>query len=229
LEDLISEYIQNLPELKSSSETLLVSARKVLKSIEAQHSLLVERAKGIYSFSHLTFQEFFVARKFFGSIVEASNALQDLVEHIIDFHWRQVFLLTSEMLREADALFNLMKEKIDSLVKGDEEITRFLDWVMQQSLSRKASFDPVAVRAFLLARTLYLDPDLANKFHLETSDARALDREVEFQNWQFNEKQEELLLQYYEASKLLIDCLNTDCYVTNKVREEIQLNLLSLS
>ena len=34
----------------------------VLEAIEAQHGLLVERAQGIWSFSHLTFQEYFTAQ-----------------------------------------------------------------------------------------------------------------------------------------------------------------------
>jgi len=40
-----------------------LNSEAVLKSIEAQHGLLVERAE-IYSFSHLTFQEYFTARNF---------------------------------------------------------------------------------------------------------------------------------------------------------------------
>jgi predicted NACHT family NTPase len=72
----------------------------VLKSIEAQHGLLVERARGIYSFSHLTFQEYFTARYF----VESSDpqALENLSSHITEKRWREVFLLTTEMLPNAE-------------------------------------------------------------------------------------------------------------------------------
>ena len=61
-----------------------------MKSIEAQHGLLVERAKGIYSFSHLTFQEYFTAQK-----IVNDQRLPDLVEHITEKRWREVFFADS--------------------------------------------------------------------------------------------------------------------------------------
>jgi predicted NACHT family NTPase len=63
LEQYISDYIRNRPDAQNNPEALQVDSEAVLKSIEAQHGLLVERAHKIYSFSHLTFQEYFIARK----------------------------------------------------------------------------------------------------------------------------------------------------------------------
>lgn len=40
--DLIAAYIQNLPEAVNDSETLRIDSRKILRSIEAQHGLLME-------------------------------------------------------------------------------------------------------------------------------------------------------------------------------------------
>lgn len=45
-------------------------------------------------------------------------------------------------------------------------------------------------------------------------------------DWQFNEQQKELLKQYHDANKLLVDCLNSDCYVSQEVRREIEDTLL---
>jgi predicted NACHT family NTPase len=45
-------------------------------------------------------------------------------------------------------------------------------------------------------------------------------------DWQFSEAQAKLLEQYYTANKLLVDCLNSDCYVTRAVREDIEATLL---
>jgi hypothetical protein len=45
-------------------------------------------------------------------------------------------------------------------------------------------------------------------------------------DWQFSEAQKELLRQYYNANKFLVDCLNRDCYVSRSIREEIEASLL---
>ena len=45
-------------------------------------------------------------------------------------------------------------------------------------------------------------------------------------DWQFNVEQKILLQQYYDANKLLVNCLNSDCYVSREVRQEIEASLL---
>ena len=45
-------------------------------------------------------------------------------------------------------------------------------------------------------------------------------------DWQFNQQQKDLLQQYYDANKLLVDCLNSTCNVTPAVRNEIEETLL---
>lgn len=46
-------------------------------------------------------------------------------------------------------------------------------------------------------------------------------------DWQFSKKQQDKLRQYYDTNKLLVDCLNSDCYVSRAVRDEISETLLS--
>jgi hypothetical protein len=45
-------------------------------------------------------------------------------------------------------------------------------------------------------------------------------------DWQFTEQHLALLNQYYDANKLLVDCLNSGCVVKKEVRKEIENNLL---
>jgi len=322
LEQHIADYICNLPGVSTELVALQLDREAVLKSIEAQHGLLVERARGIYSFSHLTIHEYFTAKKIVSSPDPQSinPALKQLVSHIGQKRWHEVFLLSVGMLRNADYLLQLMKQQIDQLLAADEQLQSFLTWVSKKSRTVNATSKLVIVRAFYfdldLAKALELvggTLDLARAFNRNiTRDldcnlaldlaldrtlalnrvlnsipnpisvvnsvvARAIDRarlidpeleqvlqqlkkqvshlntdskrfEVWWKNngeawieqlraimisyrhlghdWQFSKQQKDALKQYYEANQLLVDCLNSNCYVTSRVRQEIEETLL---
>ncbi|MEH2416068.1 NACHT C-terminal helical domain 2-containing protein [Nostoc sp.] len=48
-------------------------------------------------------------------------------------------------------------------------------------------------------------------------------------NLQFNEQQKELLQQYYDVNRLLVDCLNSAAYVTPIVRQIEKKLLLAIA
>ena len=131
-----------------------------MKSIEAQHGLLIERARGIYSFSHLTFQEYFTARQIKEKC--SNEALNSLSIHVTEKRWREVFLLVVEMLPSAEALLQLMKHQIDSLLAGDEKLQQFFTWVERKSHSVEASYKPAAVRAFYFTLAVDSSFDYSN-------------------------------------------------------------------
>ena len=145
LEKIISDYIKNLAEAKIDPETLRIDSIQVLKSIEAHHGLLIERAKNIYSFSHLTFQEYFTARKF---VYSSSIKLQDLSSHITEKRWREVFLLAVDLMPEADELIKCMKRKIDSLLVKDKTLQKIIQWVKLNSSTIQIQYKQSVIRAF---------------------------------------------------------------------------------
>ncbi|MDF0552548.1 NACHT domain-containing NTPase [Kamptonema sp. UHCC 0994] len=164
---LISKYIRNFPDVtKTNPEQLELDSELVLRSIEAQHGLLVERAKNIYSFSHFTFLEYFTARE----IANRSDpdtlkeALSKLVSHITDKRWREVFLLAVVPLYPADYFLKLMKQEVDSLVAKDKKLQEFLKWVnkksleIQKCLPETVSCKPAAIRSFYLDSDIDIDP-----------------------------------------------------------------------
>lgn len=279
VERYISQYIQNLPDASTDPEALELDSAAVLKSIEAQHGLLVERARAIYSFSHLTFHEYFTARKIVTSVgAKGHSPLQELVSHLTEKRWREVFLLTVGMLDSADALLQLMKASIDRLLTEDEKLQQFLQWVDEKVRSVETSYKFAAIRAFYF--TLVLAQDLTRSFaqvlapaltstldiiiieepelllnpqelRNQLPDSSEKNQEnfeqwwqangqawteqlraamIEYRNighdWQFSDEQKQLLQQYYDANKLLVDCLNSDCYVSRDVRQEIEDTLL---
>ncbi|MBD2496608.1 NACHT domain-containing protein, partial [Nostoc sp. FACHB-280] len=160
------DYIRNLSEVAMEPEELQLESEAVLKSIEAQHGLLTERARGIFSFSYLVFQEYFTARKIVAShnLQALEQALAGLVSHITDPHWREIFLLTAAMLRSADGLVQLMKQHIDALVAQDPYLQEFLTWASQKSLTTPSPPRVASNRAFYLA--LARNPHIASHFTL---------------------------------------------------------------
>ena len=169
VEQYIGEYIQNLTNTPMDAEELQIESEAALKAIEAQHGLLAERARGIFSFSYLAFQEYLTARKIVAShnLQAFEQALEGLVSHITDPHWREIFLLTATMLRSADGLVLLMKQQIDTLVAQDPYLQEFLTWASQKSRTIPTQTKDATVRAFYLA--LSRTPHIASHFALASS------------------------------------------------------------
>ena len=136
----------------SSNDLSKVNAKKVIKSLEAKHGLIVEQAKKIYSFSHLTFQEYLTARKFVGehNLTVSTAMLQHLVKHIAEERWREIFLLVAEMSPQANDLFSIMSQQMSSQLVDSPKIKIFLDWVNRKadSIVEITQIEPIIARAF---------------------------------------------------------------------------------
>ncbi|MEG4205355.1 NACHT domain-containing NTPase [Microcoleus sp. Pol7_A1] len=150
IQQVIADYLANLRDATTDRVQLEMDSEVVLKAIEAQHGLLVERARGIYSFSHLTFQEYFTATEIVNN--SAPQALGKLVSHLTEKRWREVLLLAVGMLQKADDSLLSIKQQVDGLVADDEQLQQFLMWVRNKSFSIKAPYKPSAIRAFYLGR-----------------------------------------------------------------------------
>ncbi len=334
IQQYIADYLRTLPDAQTEPRALKRDSKAVLKSIEAQHGLLIERARGIYSFSHLTFQEYFTARRF----VDSAD-LQNLVDYITKKYWLEVFLLASGMMQSADALLRSMKKKIDLFLAYNEKLQNFLNWVNQKSLIFKDIHKKIKARLFYISLNIdffiNVDVDKLSEFEIEDLEIESssyiylahdlglhldlylnsvlndaltlisvfngtlefelhpdeidnttlcidqdLDRILELEiepglkqrlqelkeqlpdrtdtwemyyqewwqaegqswtgklrsamlkycnighDWQFTAQEKELLKQYYDANQLLVDCLNSGCNVTPKVRQKIEETLL---
>ena len=131
LEAYIAEYIRHLPRLNNNEAELQLDSEAIIKSIESQHGLFVERAKGIYSFSHLTFQEYLAARE----VVHDSQPelLSYFATKVFDGRWHDVFSLAIGMMRSADQLLQMMKYQADQLLTNSPTLQLWLAWVEQKA------------------------------------------------------------------------------------------------
>ncbi|MGG6265219.1 NACHT domain-containing protein [Leptolyngbya sp. AN03gr2] len=167
----IQTYLSTQPAL-----TMCADSGAILQSIEAQHGLLVQRSRQIYSFCHLTFHEYLAAHEIvFGNRSERPDRLKRLVEHITEPGWREVFLLVNGMLHHSDELLRLMQDRLRQLVVCDPQLQQFLSWLEYKSVRVSTNIDPVVVRAF------YFDLEMGRSFqhsHRLLDLARALQPEL---------------------------------------------------
>ncbi|WP_414621746.1 NACHT domain-containing protein [Calothrix sp. CCY 0018] len=98
LEKYIFDYLQTLPNAETDQIKSQSDSKSVLKSIKIQHGLFVERARGIYSFSHLTFQEYFTAKVFYASF-EIKKTEQRFIRSIFEKNWREVILFLANLMQ----------------------------------------------------------------------------------------------------------------------------------
>lgn len=144
LERIIESYLENILEI--APENLASDSQEILKAIEANHGLLVKQAQDLYSFSHLTFQEYFVAHY----IVESRNTetLNEVIkQHLTSRQWREVFLMISGRLANTDEFLQLMFRQINMLVekKSLQDMLTWLDDVTTLHAVKSSSW-----RAFYL-------------------------------------------------------------------------------
>lgn len=160
LESLIKDFIQHLPDV--DAELLHADAEAVLKTIETQHGLFVERANRVYSFSHLTFQEYFTAVYIVDQRDE--ETLKRLIDqHIGDDKWLEVILLVAGMLPKADDFLFVIRKKISEGI--DPKLADFLNeatsvvkptMTFPQYESRVLSLQYLFKHAYYLAHRLAL-------------------------------------------------------------------------
>ncbi len=137
----------------------LRESRGVLRAIESQHGLLIERATKVWSFSHLTFQEYLVANR---TIKEKSSiSIESLAHHITDKRWWEVIFLVSSMALDTNHLLLKMKEVndrvFDEYCNKNENLNQFLKWLNEKCASIVTNYKSAAIRAFYIDLTLALD------------------------------------------------------------------------
>jgi len=192
LVQVITRYVQGLPTADkqgtASADAALVDGIGILQEIEAQHGILVQCAHQVYTFAHLTFQEYYTARY----IVDNArrSTLKTLSSHITEARWREVILLTASILDEADDFFMDFLDALDAIVRDDAVLVTFLNWVQRKTATVTTSYKPAAVRGYYawLARARHLthDLDLASIYTLTRAPhgvrdlGRILDLKLDF-------------------------------------------------
>jgi len=166
-------------ELVKQIETLLaemlpdepyIDGNTVLKSIEVQHGILVERAQGVYSFSHLTLQEFLTAQH----MVDTRQSIEQLIaDHLTDNRWQEIFLLLVG-LQQADTILLQMEHRAQWFI-NTPNLQNLLLWADRATVNSESSYKPVIKRTI----AIFLALDLARALALDHARVRALDLDID--------------------------------------------------
>jgi adenylate kinase family enzyme len=140
----------------------------VLKAMEAQHGLLIERADELWSFSHLTFQEHFTVQW----LTQLPPA--QLAKKIANKQWQEVVGKLVKSQQPADRLLRLIKQSIDRSISDEPTFNQFLTWGFQKAGSVRTNDKAAAFQAF------YFALDRAHALDHALDHARALDRALDF-------------------------------------------------
>lgn len=164
-----AEYFVSERTLASGFETFLsrlpnapadVDGELILQAVIDQHGLFVEQAQKVYSFAHLTFHEYFTARYVVEN--ETSGTLPRLIDHYADPRYRQVFLLTAELLPDVTAFFTLFIERLATDAQRRPAVAALLRQVARKAATASGeALHPAAARISYLILAHDLDLDLA--------------------------------------------------------------------
>ncbi|GBL14754.1 hypothetical protein MTo_02059 [Microcystis aeruginosa NIES-1211] len=124
-----------------------LDGEKVLKTIEIEQGILVERARDIYSFSHLTLQEYLTAQYIYDN-----DLIEEAVKnYVTETRWEEVFLLVAGLMRgKADKLLLAMEKEAHNYLTTPlgQKLVPILQWADEMTKdSVDSPIKPVGRRA----------------------------------------------------------------------------------
>jgi hypothetical protein len=127
-----------------------LNGEAVLNAIAIQQGILVERAEDVFSFSHLTLQEYLTAQ-----YIDDHRLVEKLVtEHLTDKRWKEVFLLVAGVMRGGtDDLLLLMEKEAQQYI-NTPKLQALLNWAEEVTVGSQGDYKPVGKRAVAIANAL---------------------------------------------------------------------------
>jgi hypothetical protein len=145
-QELMAQLEQRLGEILA--DETFVDEAGVGNSIELQPETLVALAQGIYSFSHLTLQEYLTAQ-----YIDNHHQIDRLVaEHLTDNRWREVFLLLAQIMGSRTDELLMSIEKVAQTYINTPKLQALLHWAEQATTGSEGDISPAAKRALAIAK-----------------------------------------------------------------------------
>lgn len=149
----ISVFLENTMGVK------LPHVSAILDAIEVQQGLLVQRTIDVYSFSHLTIQEYLVAFHYCSPMLMPKL----IAKHYFDKKWREVFILQAGMYH-SEELLQLMSRHLKEFAATHPILKEAVLWV-NQSVKTSNTPEGAGVRLLLLSFLIrYRRKEVASTF-----------------------------------------------------------------
>lgn len=237
-EKMIADFIQHLPEAKETK--IEADSEVILKAIESQHGILVERAANIYSFSHLTFQEYFTALYIANQL--DTKVLSNLADrYLFDDKWREVILLTAGMLHQADDFLWAIRSKLSKLARN-LNIVPFFSHV-NKIMSKETPYPPYVSRVLIMKYIFsvnrarernYLDylqvieqcEIIVQKIAPAAAPALARDHTIP-SDFSFDPATLQSINKYFKGATMLVETLYSECYISRDSRHQLLESLFA--
>jgi NACHT domain len=124
----------------------------ILNAIQIQQGVLVERVNDIFSFSHLTLQEYLSAQ-----YIADNNLIEELVSnHLTDIRWREIFQLIAGLMRGGSEPLLLQIDRQAQKFIDSTKLQGLINSSNQESKNSGSNFNSAAKRAFLIFFALVL-------------------------------------------------------------------------
>ena len=118
-DDIQDQYVRDLEHLFRMEA---IDKHQILTTLYNDFGLLIERAPDLYSFSHLSLQEYLVANY----IVDNRREMNLISEYLSDEDWYEIIILVTRMLPKADEFIKSLHLKLDIFDRYEGGILRDL-------------------------------------------------------------------------------------------------------
>ena len=119
----IDDFFSSLPEDESSN----FSGEIILKTMQEHHGIIVQRSQNLYSFSHLTFQQYFTARYIVGNATNGA-VLQIIRNYWNNDQWYEVFKMSFEMLDDGTESIDYFINQLNWKLMEQKNIRSLFQW-----------------------------------------------------------------------------------------------------
>jgi energy-coupling factor transporter ATP-binding protein EcfA2/ribosomal protein L17 len=122
------QFLQSDPKLQLDEDQMQKEVEDFINLVKSRSGLLIERGEGIYTFSHLTFQEYLASCDIVARFGHSTDAIWNEIQpKLHDTHWREVLLLLLGSLNRFEHHNSILVRRIyESSDKYEAFLHRYL-------------------------------------------------------------------------------------------------------